>query len=74
MANGIVQTDDDYAEHLSMILIKIKQMYRMGVPRNFGSKQNKIQKKKKKLFLFPDMQETGDDTEVVEFIKTTQSN
>ena len=60
------------AELLSMALIKIKLTYVMGIARNFGSKQNKIQKKK--LFLFPDLQETVDDSMVVEYIKIMQSN
>lgn len=40
-------------------------------PKNFGSKQTKIQKKS---FLFPELQETKDATVVLEFMKIELSN
>lgn len=57
---------------LSMALINRKLTNAKRVPRNFGSRQNKIQKNK--LFLFPELQETLDAPVVLEFMKITQSN
>lgn len=55
--------------HLSIAKFTIAK----GVPRNFGNKQNKIQTKKR-LFLFPDLQENTDASEVLEFMKSRLSN
>lgn len=52
---------------LSMALIKRKLTRAIGVPRNFGNRQNRIQKKQ--LLLFPDLQETENGPVVLEFIK-----
>lgn len=57
---------------LSTALTRRKFTYVIGVPRNFGSRQNKIQKKK--LFLFPDLQETVDTPVVVELMKNRLPN
>ena len=54
-----------------MPLIKRKFTDAVGVLKNFGNKQTKIQKNKS--FLFPDLQETMDATVVVEFIKISLS-
>lgn len=57
---------------LSIALTNKKFTYATGVPKKFGSKQTKIQRKKS--FLFPDLQETVDATVVLEFMKITMSN
>jgi hypothetical protein len=54
-----------------MALIKRKLTYAIKAPRNFGNRQNRIQKKR--LFLFPDLQETVDAPVVLEFMKISQS-
>lgn len=56
---------------LSMALIKRKFTYTIAVPKKFGSKQTKIQRKS---FLFPDLQETTDATVVFELMKIKLSN
>jgi hypothetical protein len=55
-----------------MALIKRKLTYAIKAPRNFGKRQNRIQKKR--LFLFPDLQETVDAPVVLEFMKISPSN
>lgn len=55
-----------------MALIKRKLTYATKAPRNFGKRQNRIQKKR--LFLFPDLQETVDAPVVLEFMKISPSN
>ncbi|KAK8519375.1 hypothetical protein V6N12_025414 [Hibiscus sabdariffa] len=57
---------------LSTALNEIKLMYAIGSPRNLGSKQKRVQKKK--VLLFPDLQETVDASVVLEFMKIMQSN
>jgi hypothetical protein len=57
---------------LSIALSNRKFPYAKGVPKNFGSKQNRIQKKR--LFLFPDLQETTDVSVTLEFMKIKLSN
>lgn len=54
-----------------MALIKRKLTYATKAPRNFGKRQNRIQKKR--LFLFPDLQETVDAPVVLEFMKISPS-
>jgi hypothetical protein len=56
-----------------MALINRKFTNTKGVPKNFGSNENKIQKKQRSL-LFPDLQETTDASVVVEFMKIKLSN
>lgn len=56
-----------------MALLNRKLTYAKGVPKNFGSKQNKIQKKQRSL-LFPDLQETSDASADLEFMKIKLSN
>jgi hypothetical protein len=54
-----------------MALIKRKLTYAIKAPRNFGKRQNRIQKKR--LFLFPDLQEMVDAPVVLEFMKISPS-
>ncbi|EXB74403.1 hypothetical protein L484_004222 [Morus notabilis] len=56
-----------------MALINRKLTYAKGVPKNFGNKQNKIQKKQRSL-LFPELQETTDVSVAFEFMKIKLSN
>ena len=56
---------------LSMAWIKRKLTYTIAVPKNFGSKQTRIQRKS---FLFPDLQETADATVLFELMKNKLSN
>jgi hypothetical protein len=57
---------------LSIALINRKSPKAKGVPKNLGSKQNRIQKKM--MFLFPDLQETTDVSVILEFMKIKLSN
>ena len=50
-----------------MSLNKRKFTLAVGFLKHFDSKHTKIQKKK--LLVFPDLQETADATEILEFIK-----
>ncbi|XP_043712650.1 uncharacterized protein LOC122661320 [Telopea speciosissima] len=60
-----MRTDEE--GFLTMALNKRKFTYAIGVPRNLGRMQTKIQKKKS--FLFPDLQETMDAAVLLEFMK-----
>lgn len=57
---------------LSIALINRKSPNAKGVPKNLGSKQNRIQKKM--MFLFPDLQETTDVSVILELMKIKLSN
>jgi hypothetical protein len=57
---------------LSIALINRRFPNAKGVPKNLGSKQNKIQKKM--MFLFPDLQETTDVSVILELMKMKLSN
>lgn len=56
---------------LSTAVIKRKFTYTMALPKKFGSKQTRIQRKS---FLFPDLQETTDATVLFELMKNKLSN
>lgn len=57
---------------LSTALTNERFSYAIGAPKNFGSRQSRIQRKKS--FLFPELQETKDATVVFEFMKIKLSN